>query len=61
MDDAKGKGININLKYIPAEIFDKRAVEKDQVTFHDVAYIEARLHFKNNSLGIELTNYSIFF
>jgi DNA modification methylase len=61
LDDAKDKGIDISPKYIPADVFDKRAVEKDQVVFHDVAYIEARPHFKNNSIAIELTNYSSFF
>ncbi|MDR2437024.1 MAG: site-specific DNA-methyltransferase [Endomicrobium sp.] len=61
IDDAKGKGINIAPKYIPAEVFDKRALEKDQVLFHDVAYIEVRPHFKKNSIAIELTNYSIFY
>jgi DNA modification methylase len=61
LDDAKDKGIDISPKYIPAEVFDKRAVEKDQVVFHDVAYIEARPHFKGNSIAIELTNYSSFF
>ncbi|MDR2457578.1 MAG: hypothetical protein LBD41_03765, partial [Clostridiales Family XIII bacterium] len=61
LEEAKGKGINIAPKYIPAEVFDKRAIEKDQVSFHDVAYIEARPHFKNNTIAIELTNYSIFY
>jgi DNA modification methylase len=61
LDDAKDKGIDISPKYIPAEVFDKRAVDKDQVVFHDVAYIEVRPHFKNNSIAIELTNYSSFF
>jgi very-short-patch-repair endonuclease/DNA modification methylase len=44
-DDAKEKGIDLALKYIPAEVFDKRAVEKNQVVFHDVAFLEARVHF----------------
>jgi DNA modification methylase len=61
LDDAKDKGIDILPKYIPAEVFDKRAVEKDQVVFHDVAYVEVRPHFKGNTIAIELTNYSSFF
>ncbi len=40
LDEARGKGIDIAPKYIPAEVFDKRAVEKNQVVFHDVSYIE---------------------
>ena len=43
LDEARAKGIDIAPKYIPAEVFDKRAVEKNQVVFHDVAAIgEAR-------------------
>lgn len=39
LDEASAKGIDIAPKYIPAEVFDKRAVEKNQVVFHDVAYL----------------------
>jgi hypothetical protein len=39
-DEAKNKGIDLALKYIPREVFDKRAVEKNQVVFHDVSYVE---------------------
>ncbi len=42
LDDAKSRGIDIAPKFIPAEVFDKRAVEQDQVVFHDVAFIEAK-------------------
>ena len=42
LDEAKSKGIDIAPKYIPAEVFDKRAVEKGQVVFHDVAAIEVK-------------------
>jgi very-short-patch-repair endonuclease len=44
LDEARSKGIDIAPKYIPAEVFDKRAVEKNQVVFHDVAAIEVKPH-----------------
>jgi hypothetical protein len=44
LDEARAKGIDIAPKYIPAEVFDKRAVEKNQVVFHDVAAIEVKVH-----------------
>ncbi|MCL0062202.1 DUF559 domain-containing protein [Thermodesulfovibrionales bacterium] len=44
LDEARAKGIDIVPKYIPAEVFDKRAVEKNQVVFHDVALIEVKPH-----------------
>jgi SAM-dependent methyltransferase len=45
-DEAKNKGIDLSLKYIPREVFDKRAVEKNQVVFHDVSYIEVKPLYK---------------
>jgi DNA modification methylase len=39
LDEAKAKGIDISPKYIPADVFDRRAVEKNQVVFHDVSFI----------------------
>lgn len=60
-DEAASKGVDLVLKHIPKEVFDKRAVEKGEARFHDVAYIEIRPHFKGNSVAIELTNYSVFY
>jgi len=39
------------LKYIPKDVFDKRAIEKNQVVFTDVSYIEVTPHYdKGNGL-----------
>ncbi|MCJ7482777.1 MAG: site-specific DNA-methyltransferase [Thermodesulfovibrionales bacterium] len=61
LDEAKAKGIDIAPKYIPADVFDKRAVEKNQVVFHDVAAIEIKPHIKKNSVAVELTDFSVFY
>jgi len=61
LDEARAKGIDIAPKYIPAEVFDKRAVEKNQVVFHDVAAIEVKPHVKKNSAAVELTDFSVFY
>lgn len=58
-EEAKTKGIDLALKYIPREVFDKRAVEKNQVVFHDVSYIEVTPHYKKNSIAIELSDFSV--
>jgi len=45
-------------------VFDKRAVEKGQVRFHDVAYIEVTPRFdpKNAlALAVELTDFSVYY
>ena len=61
LDEARAKGIDIAPKYIPAEVFDKRAVEKNQVVFHDVAAIEIKPHVKKNTVAVELTDFSVFY
>ena len=61
LDEAKAKGIDIAPKYIPADVFDKRAVEKNQVVFHDVSFIEVKPHVKKNSVAVELTDFSVFY
>jgi len=61
LDEARAKGIDIAPKYIPAEVFDKRAVEKNQVVFHDVAFIEVAPHVKGSSVAVELTDFSVFY
>jgi DNA modification methylase len=61
LDDARSKGIDISPKHIPAEVFDKRAVDKGQVVFHDVAAIEIKPLIKKNTIAIELTDFSVFY
>jgi len=67
LDEARAKGIDIAPKYIPAEVFDKRAVEKNQVVFHDVSYIEVKPHITKGKKGrspavaVELTDFSVFY
>ena len=58
-NEARGVGVDLQLKYIPRDIFDKRAVQAGQVKFHDVAYIDVKPILKGNSLSIELTEYSV--
>ena len=64
LEEAKSKGIDLTPKYIPAEVFDKRAVDKGQVVFHDVSFVEAtpRYDKQNNlSLQIELSDFSVYY
>ena len=60
-EEAKQKGVDIFLKVIPPEVFDKRAVEKNQVRFYDLAYIEIKSHHKDKSVAIELIDFSVFY
>jgi len=71
VDEPSAKGIDIAPKYIPAEVFDKRAVEKNHVVFHDVAAIEVTPHFTplssplskggGKGVAVELTDFSVFY
>jgi DNA modification methylase len=61
LQDALARGIDIAPKYIPREVFDKRAVEKNQVAFHDVSYIEVTPRFDGNKVAVELTDFNVFY
>lgn len=64
LEEARGKGIDLTPKYIPAEVFDKRAVDKGQVVFHDISFVEATPRYdKKNKLAIkiELTDFSVYY
>ncbi len=62
-EEAKAKGIDLAMKYIPRDVFDKRAIEKNQVVFHDVSFIEVKPLFgkgkKKHHIAIELTDFSV--
>ena len=60
-EEAKSKGLRLSYKQIPMDVFDKRAVSKGEVIFHDVAYIEFKPHFKGNKLSVELTDFAVFY
>ena len=64
LDEAKSKGIDLTPKYIPAEVFDKRAVDRGQVVFHDISFIEATPRYAKKdkyTLAIELTDFSAYY
>ncbi len=64
LDEAKQKGIDLSPKTIPPEVFDKRAVEKGQVRFQDVAYIEVTPRFDKKdklTVAVELTDFSVYY
>ena len=58
-EEGRKFGVDIAFKYIPRDIFDKRAVAAGQVRFHDVAYIEVRPQLSGKALSIELVDYSV--
>lgn len=64
LEEARGKGIDLAPKYIPAEVFDKRAVDRGQVVFHDVSFVEATPRYDKrdkSAVQIELTDFSVYY
>ncbi len=59
------KGVDVQFKIIPREVFDRRAVEKGHVKFYDVAYIEVKPIIKgrgnNKAVAVELCDFSVFY
>jgi DNA modification methylase len=60
-EEAKIQGVDLSLKYIPRDIFDKRAVESNQVVFHDVSYVEVKPLYDGKSVAIQLCDFSVFY
>jgi hypothetical protein len=57
IQELREKGVSISLKYIPKDVFDKRAIEKGQAKFYDVAYLEANIKKDKKIVEVELTNF----
>ena len=56
--EAKNKGIRLDLKRIPDEVFDKRAIKRNAVKFYDVSFIDVKIIPKGNSVSVELVEYA---
>jgi site-specific DNA-methyltransferase (adenine-specific)/adenine-specific DNA-methyltransferase len=73
LEEAKSKGIDLTPKYIPADVFDKRAVDRGQVVFHDISFVEAAVRYTMAEGGkklsaqdkltiqIDLTDFSVYY
>ena len=56
-NEAKEKGLDINFKRIPDEVFNER-ISKD-IHFFDVAYIEAKARQINGKVSVDLANFLV--
>lgn len=62
VDEAKAKGVAVALRYIPKDVFDRRAIDKGQVSFHDLAYVEASAKVESKrerSITVSLTDFGV--
>lgn len=60
-DEAKLSGVDLCLRYIPKDIFDRRAVQAGDIRFYDVAYIDASIQRSDEGIRVTLKNYSVFY
>ena len=60
-DAAKEQGLTLTIRYIPNEVFDKRAIAKGQVKFFEAGYVEAKCEVKNRVLQVTLTDFGVFY
>jgi adenine-specific DNA-methyltransferase len=59
VEEARNKGVRLALRYIPKDVFDKRAVDKNQVVFYDVAYVQVETKAKALSLTVTLADFGV--
>lgn len=61
-DEAKEMGITMTLRYIPNDVFDKRAISKGQVKFFDVGYLDVKpKQDKSGAVTVELLDFGVFY
>jgi len=60
-DQARAKGVNLALRYIPKDVFDRRAIERGQVVFYDVAYVEIYPAVKGRMVTVKLKDFGVYY
>lgn len=60
-DEARSKGVNLALRYIPKDVFDRRAIDKGQIVFYDVAYVDVQPVVKGTTVTITLKDFGVYY
>jgi DNA modification methylase len=61
IEDAKKIGVKLNLKIIPREVFDTKAVADGAVKFSEVGYLDVKIDIKKMEAAVTLTDFSIYY
>jgi DNA modification methylase len=61
IEEAKNDGVKLNLKIIPREVFDKKAVADGAVKFSEVGYLDVKIESKKLEASVTLTDFSVFY
>ena len=59
VDEAKGQGIKLLLLNIPREVMEKQAVDKGDIHFYELAYLEADISVQAKKAAVELKHFNI--
>ncbi len=60
-DRAREKGLTLTLRFIPADVFDARAVKSGAVKFFEVGYLEVLPEVKGLNLRVKLSDFGVFY
>lgn len=60
-DEARAKGVSLSMKYIPKDVFDRRAIERGQVQFYDVGYVEVLPQVEKKRVAVALKDFGVFY
>jgi hypothetical protein len=61
IEDAKKVGVKLNLRIIPREVFDKKAVNAGAIKFSEVGYLDVKMEIKKLEASVTLTDFSIYY
>lgn len=62
VDEARDEGLTFTLRYIPNDVFDRRAIAKGQVKFFDVGYVDVGIvQDKKGSVRVEIKDFGVFY
>lgn len=59
VDEAKGQGIKLLMLTIPREVMEQQAVQKGDIHFYELAYLETNIQVKNGKVAVSLTEFII--
>ncbi len=61
-DEARIEGVSLSLRYIPNDVFDRRAIAKGDVQFLDVGYLEVKAEqSKKGEVVVKLLDFGVFY
>jgi DNA modification methylase len=58
-EEARARGIKLLMLHIPREVMEPQAVEKGDIRFFELAYLEADVHVEGRTVTVELTDFVI--